>query len=134
MPAKRSAEGDGLPCRMRIPKPSLRKSRLSIQTSPPFEQQVVRTSAFATLEEFRRSQMTVIPFEIPRRRLRPVPHPRKRGAARHVVGRVLATLREWRRRSHDRAELAGLDDRMLKDIGLTRCDAEFLGNQPFWRA
>jgi len=51
-----------------------------------------------------------------------------------VAGRLLATWREWRRRVHSRAELAGLDDRMLKDIGLTRGDAEFLSNKPFWRA
>ena len=50
-------------------------------------------------------------------------------AGRHVV----ATLREWRRRSRERAELAALDDRTLKDIGLTRPDAEFLANKPFWR-
>jgi uncharacterized protein YjiS (DUF1127 family) len=47
---------------------------------------------------------------------------------------VAATLREWRRRAQDRAELARLDNRMLRDIGLTRCDAEFLSNKPFWRA
>jgi uncharacterized protein YjiS (DUF1127 family) len=29
--------------------------------------------------------------------------------------------------------LAELDERMLKDIGLTRVDAEFLINKPFWR-
>ena len=50
-------------------------------------------------------------------------------AGNHVV----ATLREWRQRSRARAELAELDDRMLKDIGLTRADAEFLANKPFWR-
>ena len=50
-------------------------------------------------------------------------------AANHVV----ETLGEWRRRTRGRAELAGLDDRMLKDIGLTRTDAEFLANKPFWR-
>ena len=48
-------------------------------------------------------------------------------------GHVAATLREWRRRSRERAELAALDDRTLKDIGLTRADAEFLSNKPFWR-
>jgi uncharacterized protein YjiS (DUF1127 family) len=53
---------------------------------------------------------------------------------RNVAGRLLATWREWCRRAHERAELAGLDDRMLKDIGLTRGDAEFLSNKPFWRA
>jgi uncharacterized protein YjiS (DUF1127 family) len=47
---------------------------------------------------------------------------------------VVANLREWRRRSRERAELAALDDRTLKDIGLTRSDAEFLSNKPFWRA
>lgn len=46
---------------------------------------------------------------------------------------VAATLREWRRRARDRAELATLDPRTLADIGLTRCDAEFLINKPFWR-
>jgi uncharacterized protein YjiS (DUF1127 family) len=71
--------------------------------------------------------MTVIPFEIPRRR------PQRR-AERDVARRVLETWREWRRRAQGRAELAGLDDRMLKDIGLTRSDAEFLSNKPFWRA
>jgi uncharacterized protein YjiS (DUF1127 family) len=50
-------------------------------------------------------------------------------AGNHFV----ATLREWRRRSRERAELAALDDRTLKDIGLTRADAEFLSNKPFWR-
>ena len=44
-----------------------------------------------------------------------------------------ATLRDWRRRTRMRGELAQLDDRMLKDIGLTRADAEFLSNKPFWR-
>jgi len=46
---------------------------------------------------------------------------------------TVATLREWSRRNRERAELAALDDRMLKDIGLTRADAEFLSNKPFWR-
>jgi uncharacterized protein YjiS (DUF1127 family) len=46
---------------------------------------------------------------------------------------VLATFREWRRRARERAELASLDNRMLRDIGLTRADAEFLSNKSFWR-
>jgi uncharacterized protein YjiS (DUF1127 family) len=95
---------------------------------------VVLASAFATLDQVRRTQMTVIPFEILRRRLSPIPQSENRKAAREVAGRVLATFREWRRRAHERAELAGLDERTLKDIGLTRTDAEFLSNKPFWRA
>ena len=50
-------------------------------------------------------------------------------AGHHLV----ATVREWRRRIRERGELSALDDRMLKDIGLTRADAEFLSNKPFWR-
>jgi uncharacterized protein YjiS (DUF1127 family) len=45
----------------------------------------------------------------------------------------LARLREWRRRLRDRHQLAGLSDLMLQDIGITRADAEFLANKPFWR-
>jgi len=69
--------------------------------------------------------MTVIPFEIPYRR--------QRRAAGNLAGRMLARFREWRRRARDRAELASLDNRMLRDIGLTRADAEFLSNKSFWR-
>jgi uncharacterized protein YjiS (DUF1127 family) len=62
--------------------------------------------------------------------------PRQRNAVlalSDAANHILATLWEWRRRSRDRARLAELDDRMLKDIGLTRTDAEFLINKPFWR-
>jgi len=50
-----------------------------------------------------------------------------------AAGWVRATLREWRRRSRDRAELATLDARTLTDIGLTQGEAEFLANKPFWK-
>jgi len=50
-----------------------------------------------------------------------------------ATGWLLATLREWRRRNRDRAELATLDARTLTDIGLTQGEAEFLANKPFWR-
>lgn len=40
---------------------------------------------------------------------------------------------QWRRRLRERAELARLDDRALLDIGITRADAEFLMNKPFWK-
>jgi uncharacterized protein YjiS (DUF1127 family) len=66
--------------------------------------------------------------------------PRYRGGQQAAIGvlndvghHVTSTLREWRRRARERAELAALDDRTLKDIGLTRADAEFLANKPFWR-
>ena len=75
--------------------------------------------------------MTVIPFEGGRPRR--VGSRRARHARRSISGRLVATLREWRRRARDRGQLARLDDRMLRDIGLTRADAEFLCNKPFWR-
>ena len=69
--------------------------------------------------------MSVIHWQEPLGRIRHVP--------RSAGSRAVATVREWRRRVRERAELAELDDRMLKDIGLTRADAEFLSNKPFWR-
>jgi uncharacterized protein YjiS (DUF1127 family) len=51
------------------------------------------------------------------------------GAAR----RAISTLRLWRWRVRGRNELARLDERLLKDIGLTPADREFLVNKPFWR-
>jgi uncharacterized protein YjiS (DUF1127 family) len=57
-------------------------------------------------------------------------------ALRHLARRVATILGLWRRRQRDRRELvrlAELDDRMLADIGLSRSDAEFLINKPFWR-
>jgi uncharacterized protein YjiS (DUF1127 family) len=45
----------------------------------------------------------------------------------------LATLREWRRRAEGRRQLMALSDLMLQDIGITRGDAEYLANKPFWR-
>ncbi|HEY1300939.1 MAG TPA: DUF1127 domain-containing protein [Stellaceae bacterium] len=62
---------------------------------------------------------------VPRRRYRPARPRARRG--------VFATLRTWRRRSRERAELAALDERMLRDIGITRIDAEFLSSKPFWK-
>jgi uncharacterized protein YjiS (DUF1127 family) len=66
------------------------------------------------------------------------PHGRVRqhnavGALNDAANQVVATLREWRRRARDRSRLAELDERTLQDIGLTRADAEFLINKPFWR-
>ena len=76
--------------------------------------------------------MATIQFEAARRRFSPVPHG-ARGVVNAFAGRVLSTFREWRRRAHDRSELAKLDHRMLRDIGLTEADAEFLSSKPFWR-
>ncbi len=65
------------------------------------------------------------------------PHHRvARTRRRHRYGwlrRAGATVREWHRRSRDRAALARLDERTLQDIGLSRAEAQFIVNKPFWR-
>jgi uncharacterized protein YjiS (DUF1127 family) len=45
----------------------------------------------------------------------------------------VALLREWRRRQQSRRELAGLCERALRDIRLSRYDALREANKPFWR-
>jgi uncharacterized protein YjiS (DUF1127 family) len=56
------------------------------------------------------------------------------GALRHVLARAASEMREWRRRSRDRRALAAMSDRSLRDIGLTRYDADWEASKPFWRA
>jgi uncharacterized protein YjiS (DUF1127 family) len=65
------------------------------------------------------------------------PNARRRGLAprlRQGLSSVGALLQEWRRRGRSRAELAKLDDRMLRDIGITRGDVWREINKPFWRS
>ena len=50
-----------------------------------------------------------------------------------LPGAVFSILRDWRRRSRDRVELLGLDDHMLKDIGITRTEVLWKISKPFWR-
>jgi uncharacterized protein YjiS (DUF1127 family) len=45
----------------------------------------------------------------------------------------LTTLREWRHRVRGRNQLASLSDTMLQDIGISRAEAVYLANKPFWR-
>jgi uncharacterized protein YjiS (DUF1127 family) len=42
-------------------------------------------------------------------------------------------LHLWRQRNHERNELAKLDARSLRDLGLTEGAARFEANKPFWR-
>jgi uncharacterized protein YjiS (DUF1127 family) len=48
--------------------------------------------------------------------------------------RFSALLGQWRRRLRDRNALAAMCARSLRDIGLTRHDAELEARKPFWRA
>jgi uncharacterized protein YjiS (DUF1127 family) len=62
---------------------------------------------------------------------RPVAAPPARG--RLILGTIVATLREWRRRSVARREFAGLDERTLRDIGLDPGVVDYEIGQSFWR-
>ena len=55
------------------------------------------------------------------------------GALHHVWARMASEIREWRRRSRDRRALAAMSDRSLRDVGLTRYDADWEASKPFWR-
>ena len=52
---------------------------------------------------------------------------------RHWALQALDTLLEWRERAQQRHALARLDDRMLRDIGLSRADVYCEYRKPFWR-
>jgi uncharacterized protein YjiS (DUF1127 family) len=48
-----------------------------------------------------------------------------------AFSQILAT---WRRRARERRELASLDARSLRDLGLSASDVNFEANKPFWRS
>jgi len=60
---------------------------------------------------------------------RPVEAPRWR----LTLGSIAATLREWHRRSVNRSELASLEARTLRDIGVDPGVVDYEMYQPFWR-
>jgi uncharacterized protein YjiS (DUF1127 family) len=39
----------------------------------------------------------------------------------------------WRRRAQERQELTAMDERDLRDIGISRLDARREADKPFWR-
>ena len=47
---------------------------------------------------------------------------------------LIALLKTWRRRAEERQMLVTMSDMMLRDIGITRCDAMNEASKPFWRA
>src|SRR5437899_7185762 len=61
----------------------------------------------------------------------PVEAPRARW--RVILDSIVATLREWRRRSVARRELAIFDERMLRDIGVDPAMVDYEMRQSFWR-
>ncbi len=50
-----------------------------------------------------------------------------------AFARLGATLGRWRKRIEEREQLARLDERSLRDIGLSRSAIEAELRKPFWR-
>lgn len=46
--------------------------------------------------------------------------------------KLLTVVGEWQHRSSQREHLGDLDDRLLKDMGLTRSDVFQEASKPFW--
>lgn len=67
-------------------------------------------------------------------RARAVVRPGYRTAAQRLVQAAAETVVAWQARADTRRALEGLDDRMLRDIGLSRIEAEREMRKPFWRA
>ena len=53
--------------------------------------------------------------------------------AHPALRRLASMIREWRRRTRSRRELLTLNEHLLKDIGITRFDAQYEATKPFWR-
>jgi len=56
-----------------------------------------------------------------------------RASWRLILGLIAAALREWHRRRVERGELASLDERMIRDVGLDPGSVYYEANQSFWR-
>ena len=59
--------------------------------------------------------------------------PRSGVVARSWLIRALDALALWQERAAGRAHLAQMDDRMLKDMGIGRAEADREAYKPFWR-
>jgi uncharacterized protein YjiS (DUF1127 family) len=51
-----------------------------------------------------------------------------------LVSRLVETLFAWHQRVQQRQRLAQFDDRMLRDIGVSRADVAREVGKPFWQA
>lgn len=52
---------------------------------------------------------------------------------RFIPLRVVVRVLEWQERSRQRAMLAMLDEHLLRDLGLSRAEAQQEYSKPFWR-
>ena len=61
--------------------------------------------------------------------VRPTPAKADRGLATRLFDRVFT----WLERARQRRHLGELDDRLLRDIGLSRAEVENEVSRPFWQ-
>ena len=54
-------------------------------------------------------------------------------APRSLVVELATAVLDWQERLRQRADLRGLDDRMLADLGLSRADIERECGKSFWQ-
>jgi uncharacterized protein YjiS (DUF1127 family) len=69
--------------------------------------------------------------------IRPLPSTLARRPAHGIAARLAAfarLLEAWSQRSRERRMLATMEDRDLRDFGLSRYDAVIEWNKPFWRS
>lgn len=50
-----------------------------------------------------------------------------------TMNQLTKTVSTWRTRNRDRIYLAKMNDRLLRDIGMTRTEAENEANKYFWQ-
>ncbi len=51
-----------------------------------------------------------------------------------LIRRLIAFVNRMLRRYHTRRQLLELEDRLLRDIGISRKEACIEANKPFWKA
>jgi uncharacterized protein YjiS (DUF1127 family) len=56
-----------------------------------------------------------------------------RPAVPHALVRAVATVSAWHERARQRRALVALSDPMLRDIGISRAQAQRESTRPFWR-
>ena len=55
------------------------------------------------------------------------------GGVKFAIVRAFEVLAVWQARERQRHHLRELDDRLLRDMGISRADVELEASKPFWR-
>lgn len=61
------------------------------------------------------------------------PRPVLRASMIAWIGRAVSIVSVWNLRARQRRELRELDDAILRDVGISRAEANFRADKPFWR-